>query len=59
MSERKDHALYMACNEELAFFTSDQYKNYKLWSSQKVCEGLVYLLDNILLDVELTFLDKL
>ena len=37
----------MACNNEGAFFTSDQYKNYNSWSCQKVCEALVYLLDNI------------
>ena len=35
------------CNEERDFFTSDVYKNYKLWSCQKVCEALVYLLDKI------------
>ena len=38
---------YLACNEERAFFTSDVYKNYNFWSCQKVCEALVYLLDNI------------
>ena len=27
--------------------TNDVYKNYNLWSCQKVCEALVYLLDNI------------
>ena len=27
-------------------FTSDVYKKYNLWSCQKVCEALVYLLDN-------------
>ena len=34
-------------NEECAFFTSDVYKIYNLWSCQKVCDALVYLLDNI------------
>ena len=29
------------------FFTSDVYKNLNLWSRQKVCDVLVYLLDNI------------
>ena len=28
-----------------AFFTSDVYNNYNLWSCQKVCDALVYLLD--------------
>ena len=37
----------MACNEACAFFTSAVYKNYNLWSCQKVCDALVYLLDNI------------
>ena len=37
----------MACNEECAFFTSDVYNNHNLWSCQKVCDALVYLLDNI------------
>ena len=37
----------MACNDERAFFTSDVYQNYNLWSCQKVCEAFVYLLDNI------------
>ena len=33
-----------------AVFTSDVYNNHNLWSCQKVCDALVYLLDNILLD---------
>ena len=37
----------MACNEECAFFTSDVYNNHNLLSCQKVCDALVYLLDNI------------
>ena len=37
----------MACNDQRAFFTSDVYKNYDLWSRQNVCEALVYLLVNI------------
>ena len=38
---------YLACNEECAFFTSDVYNNHNLWSCKKVCDALVYLLDNI------------
>ena len=38
---------YLACNEECAFFTSDVYNNHNLWSYQKVCDALVYLLYNI------------
>ena len=40
-------SLYIACNERIAFFTSDAVRNYNLWSCQKVCEGLPFLLDNI------------
>ena len=43
----RENIQYLACNEECAFFTSDVYKNYNLWSCQKVCDALVYLLDNI------------
>ena len=39
-------ALNDKCNEGRAFFTSDVYKNDKLWSCH-VCEDFVYLLDNI------------
>ena len=54
-----ENTQYFACNEECASFTSDLYKNYNLWSCQKVCDALVYLLDNILLDVEANFIGKL
>ena len=37
----------MACNEECALFTSGVYNNHNLWSCQKVCDALVYLLGNI------------
>ena len=37
----------MACNDKNAFFTSEQRKLYKLWSCQKMCDALHYLLDNI------------
>ena len=30
-----------------AFFTSEQLERYKLWSCQKRCDALHYLLDNI------------
>ena len=43
----REKALYLACNDQRAFFTSDVYKNNNLWSCHKVCEALVYLLDNI------------
>ena len=37
----------MACNDKNAFFTSEQPKRYKLWSCQKMCDALHYLLDII------------
>ena len=40
-------SLYIACNDKNAFFTSDAVRNYNLWSCQKVCEVLAFLLDNI------------
>ena len=43
----QEKTLYLVCNDQRAFFTSDVYKKYKLWSFQKVCEALVCLLDNI------------
>ena len=43
----RENTQYLACNEEFAIFTSDVYNNHNLWSCQKVCDALVYLLDNI------------
>ena len=34
---------------KMPFFTSEQPKRYKLWSCQKMCDALHYLLDNIFL----------
>ena len=43
----REGSLYLACNDKNAFFTSEQPKRYKLWSCQKICNALHYLLDNI------------
>ena len=43
----REGSLYMACNDKNAFFTSEQPGRYKLWSCQKMCDALHYLLDNI------------
>ena len=52
----REKTLYLACkHQERAFFTSEMYKNYNLWSCQKVCKALVYLLDNIFFNLELNF----
>ena len=37
----------LLCNDKNAFFISEQPKRYKLWSCQKMCDALHYLLDNI------------
>ena len=44
---QRESFLYIACNDSIAFFTSDAVRNYNLWSCQKVCEALTFLLDNI------------
>ena len=44
---KREGSPYIACNERQAFFTSGDTKRYKRWSSQNVCEALIYLLDNI------------
>ena len=58
----REGSLYLACNDtkivseykadmrlwsNAFFFTSEQLKRYKLWSCQKMCDALHYLLDNI------------
>ena len=44
---QREGSLYITCNDRNAFFTSDAVRNYNLWSSQKVCKALTFLLDNI------------
>ena len=39
--------LYNACNDRHALFSSDAVRNYNLWSCQRVCEALTFLLDNV------------
>ena len=43
----REGSLYLACNDKNAFSTSEQPKRYKLWSCQKMCDALHYLLDII------------
>ena len=51
----------MTCNDMHAFFTSHAAQNFSLWSYQKVCEALTFLLDNIYiyLDLALSYKDNL
>ena len=44
---QREGSLYIACNDRNAFFTAYAVRNYNLWSCQKVCEALIFLLDNI------------
>ena len=47
MNFPREGSLYISCNDKNAFFTSNAVINYNLWSCQKVCEALTFLLDNI------------
>ena len=40
---RHEEALYLACNEERAFFASEEYQKYDKWFCQKVTDALIYL----------------
>ena len=44
---QREGSLYIACNDMNALFTSDAVRKYNVWSCQKVCEALTFLLDNI------------
>ena len=44
---QREGSLYIACSDRSAFFTSDVVRNYNLWSCQKACEALDFLLNNI------------
>ena len=44
---QREGSLYIACNDRIAFFTSNAVRNYNLRSCQKVCEALPLLSDNI------------
>ena len=55
-------SVYIACNDKNAFFMSDAVRNYNLWSCQKVCEALTFLLKvggKILKNVYIRFGSKL
>ena len=56
---QREGSLYIACKDRNAFFTSDAFRNYNLWSCQKVCEALTILLDSFILDLYLNYIDKL
>ena len=37
---RREEALYLACNEERAFFASEEHKKYDLWTKRDRCTYL-------------------
>ena len=43
---RQEGRRNQACNEERAFFASEELK-YDLWTCQKVTDAFIYLLENI------------
>ena len=42
----------MASNDKNALFTTEQTKQYKLWSCQKLCDALNSLLDHIFMNFD-------
>ena len=44
---RREEVLYLACNEERAFFASEEHNKYNIWTCKKETDALSYLLDNI------------
>ena len=45
----RDGSLDLASNKKTYLFTSEQPKQYNLWSCQRVCDAVLYLLDTILI----------
>ena len=41
------HLIWLVMIKKIPFFTSKQPKRFKLWSCQKICDALHYLIDNI------------
>ena len=56
---KREGSLYLACNENYTFFTSEHRKQCKLWSCQKKCDVLHHLLDNIFIDLARNYIDTL
>ena len=44
---QREGSLYIGYKDKNAFFTSDAVRNHNLWSCQKVCEALTFLLDSV------------
>ena len=55
----REKTLYLACNEERAFFTSDVYKNINYGPVKTFVKPLFIFWIIFSLDLELKFIDKL
>ena len=44
---RREEVLYLVCNVEWAFYTSEEHKSIVYGLVKKVTEAFVYLLDNV------------
>ena len=56
---KREGSPYIACNERQAFFTSGDTKRYELWSCQNMFEALIYFWIIFILDLALSYTDKL
>ena len=43
----REKTVYIACNNDKAFFTDISYDRYTMWTCQDMCEAIHFLLDNI------------
>ena len=55
---QREGSPYLACNDRSAFCSSGNPKKYHAWSCQNVCDALTFLLNNILLDLAPSCIDK-
>ena len=55
---KREGSPYLACNDQNAFFTSENPEKYHAWSCRNVCDVLTFLLDNILFNLAPSCIDK-
>lgn len=48
---KRENHLFIACNNNRAFFSSNKYKGYKMMDKYDVCASLTFLIDNIFVRV--------
>ena len=56
---RREEVLYLACNEERAFFASEEHKNMICWIVKKWQMHLFIFWTIFILDLALRFIDKM